>query len=149
MPAGKNSAMIKPETPMVRAQTAFQSEVLFFISIQSQSVRLVLDSMVIGRCSLLEDFQSCYGVSHIGSTHADYLTWRTPSLAILRLLSQSCGKLKRDPELRRRDAHHSPKDLREMARAGVAHFESDIDETARSFADQLLGVGNSLACYEL
>src|SRR5205809_2244307 len=73
MPAGKNSAIIKPETPMVRAQTAFQSGALFFISIWSQSVCLVLDSMGIGRCSWLEDFQSCYGVSHIGSTHADYL----------------------------------------------------------------------------
>src|SRR5688572_32991811 len=36
-----------------------------------------------------------------------------------------------------------------MARAGVAHFESDLDETARCFSDQLLGAGNSLAGHEL
>ena len=59
------------------------------------------------------------------------------------------GNLKRTPKVRRRDAHHASEDLREMARAGVAHFESDLDETARSFTDQLLGAGNSLAGYKL
>jgi hypothetical protein len=36
-----------------------------------------------------------------------------------------------------------------MAGAAVADFKPDIDETARSFADQLLGTGNSLARDEL
>ena len=39
--------------------------------------------------------------------------------------------------------------LREMAWAGVANFEPDIDETARSFADQLLGAGDAFAGDEL
>src|SRR3989442_1739570 len=71
-------------------------------------------------------------------------------------LSRSCdhcrnpaGNLKRTPKLRRRDAHHASEDLREMARAGVAHIESDLDETVGSFADQLLGAGNALAGHEL
>jgi hypothetical protein len=36
-----------------------------------------------------------------------------------------------------------------MARAGVADFEPDIDETARSFADQLLCARYALAGDEL
>ena len=36
-----------------------------------------------------------------------------------------------------------------MAWTGVAHFQTNIDKAARSFADQLLGAGNSLAGYEL
>ena len=59
-------------------------------------------------------------------------------VAILRVI------LKRTPKLRRRDAHYAPEHLREMARAGVAHFESDFDKAARSFADQLLGARDSL-----
>src|SRR5213594_149006 len=76
---------------------------------------------------------------------ADCLTLENPSLAILRPLSQSCGKLKRGAELGWRDADHTPEDLCEMARAAVAHFETNIDKAARSFADQLLGKRDSLA----
>jgi hypothetical protein len=36
-----------------------------------------------------------------------------------------------------------------MAWAGVAHFKTDIDEAARSFADQLLRARNSLASDKL
>ena len=32
-----------------------------------------------------------------------------------------------------------------MARAAVAHFETNIDKAARSFADQLLGARNTVA----
>src|SRR5438034_834559 len=57
--------------------------------------------------------------------------------------------LERTPKLRRCDAHDTPEDLREMARAAVADFEPDLDEAARSFADQLLGPRNALAGHEL
>src|SRR5438046_10299111 len=75
--------------------------------------------------------------------------WKNPSLAILRPLSQSCGKLKRATELRWRNSNHTAEDLRGMARAGVADLEPDIDETARSFADQLLCARYALAADEL
>ena len=35
--------------------------------------------------------------------------------------------------------------MREMARAGIAHFKTNFEEIARSFADQLLGAGNTFA----
>src|SRR5881392_495091 len=74
---------------------------------------------------------------------------RKPSLANLRSLSQSCGKLKRTAELGWRDANHAPENLREMARVTVTRFKSDLNETARCFADQLLCAGHALAGNEL
>src|SRR3974390_1877404 len=53
---------------------------------------------------------------------------RNPALGILRRLSQSCGKLKRAAERRWRDTNYAAEDLRKMARAGVAHFEREVDE---------------------
>ena len=42
-------------------------------------------------------------------------------------------------ELCRCHTSHSPKDLREMARTGIADLQGNFDQTARGFADELLG----------
>ena len=109
---------------------------------------LVFDSMGVSGRSLLDNSRVATALP-ISNHHIQI----APDGEIL--LSRPCdlcrnpaGNLKRTPKVRRRDAHHAAEDLREMARAGVAHFESNLDETARSFADQLLGAGDSLAGHD-
>ena len=77
------------------------------------------------------------------------LTLTSPSLVILRRLSQYCGKLKGAAERGWRDTNYAAEDLREVARAGVAHFEADVDEAARGLPDQLLGMRDALAGHEV
>ena len=61
-------------------------------------------------------------------------SWRNPA-----------GKLKRASELGRRDAHHAAEGSRELAWAGVAHFQLYIDKAARGFTNHQLGAGDPLA----
>ena len=75
--------------------------------------------------------------------------WQNLFRAIPRPCRNPAGILKRIPKARRRDAHDAAEDLCEMAWAGVADFEPDIDEVARSFSDQLLGARDALAGDEL
>jgi len=42
------------------------------------------------------------------------------------------------PELRRRDAHHAPEDLREMV-GWCSHFKADLDETGAKFRGSTVG----------
>jgi hypothetical protein len=53
------------------------------------------------------------------------------------------------PVIARRNAGFPSEDLREMAWAGVADFEPDLDQAARTFADQLLGARDALAGHKL
>ena len=88
-------------------------------------------------------------IEHVFHFPSQCLMIRNLSLAILRPLSQSCGKLKGATESRWRDANDTAEDLGEVTGTCVADFETDLDEAARSFADQLLGAGNPLAGDEL
>src|SRR5271165_3295507 len=49
----------------------------------------------------------------------------------------------------RRHANHTPEDLSKMARARVSDFESNLDDAARRFADELLGASDPLSPNEL
>ena len=57
--------------------------------------------------------------------------------------------LQRAPKLRRRDANYASKDLREVARVFIAHFEADLDQAARGLTDELLGARDPFARDEL
>lgn len=50
--------------------------------------------------------------------------------------------------IRRRDAHHAAEHLREVAGAGVADLQADLDEAARGFTDHLLRAGDAFACHD-
>jgi hypothetical protein len=74
------------------------------------------------------------------------------AFGIVRRLSYSCGKAVRARErcgFASAPADRSPKHLSETARTGVAHFECDLDETARCFPDQFLRLQHALSGYEL
>jgi hypothetical protein len=67
-----------------------------------------------------------------------------PSRPILLCLARSCEKeevafLQRGAEFFGRHTSHSPKSLGEMAGVRVAGLQGHLDQTARGFADELLG----------
>jgi hypothetical protein len=72
---------------------------------------------------------------------------RVQPIAILR---EKVSRLsQRITELRWRHADDPPEDLGKMARARVANFERDLDETPGGFADKLLSANNTLSLDEL
>src|SRR2546423_14204422 len=53
------------------------------------------------------------------------------------------------PKLRRRHACNAPKNLSEIAWAGIADVERDLDEAARGFTNKLLCAADPLSRHEL
>src|SRR2546423_15373400 len=52
-------------------------------------------------------------------------------------------------KLRRRHACNAPKYFSEIARAGIADVQSNLDQAARSFTNELLGARDSLPRHKL
>ena len=66
------------------------------------------------------------------------------------ILREKVSRLsQRATELHWRHADDTPEDLSKMARARVADFECDLDETSGGFTDELLSANDTLTLDEL
>src|SRR5271165_2551882 len=74
---------------------------------------------------------------------------RDPAQPIAILREKLAALLQRATELRWRHADDTPEDLGKMARARVADFERDLDETPGGFADEFLSANDTLSLDEL